>query len=245
MKVLWHLTWDCNIPSILKLGLIPSFLPNKWQIDSANQRSKGKLFLCKGSKKSFWQMTYNDGWVVHPTKPHAAPAWLKVNVSGLKLVADDSDDDQLKGDFYTTQAIPPDRIDLQRFVIEARYPDAPDDMVFAFSRTWQTYRRYWKKRQMEKVFRKMQKVAQDPETTYIVARPEYRMREDAPVCKHNHTHSGPRTAALYGTFPTLICDDCGRWCVAAGRKKWRTDDMNEYIRNTRPLADDLAADEEY
>ena len=40
------------------------------------------------------------------------------------------------------------------------------------------------------------------------------------LCKHEKTGEGPRTPALYGSWETRVCIDCGHWRIF-GEKEWK------------------------
>lgn len=111
---LFHLTWDCHVPSILRLGLIPSYRPNAWAMNAANERSRGKLFLCEEGRRANWYDVYFDDWLERPGWPDnpANLVWLAVEADGLSLNPDvsDSPNDDYTGDFWTTEPIPAHRI---------------------------------------------------------------------------------------------------------------------------------------
>lgn len=110
---LYHLTWACHVESILRDGLIPSHRPNKFAFKAAVERSKGKLFLCRKSRKDYWLMTYQEGWVEEPNdNKDERLVWIVVNCQGLDLKPDESsENDDYTGDFYSRTTIPPDRIE--------------------------------------------------------------------------------------------------------------------------------------
>src|SRR4051812_28797772 len=91
LRFLYHLTWDCNVPSILSNGLIPNGKPNRWMIAAANERSKGKTYLCSQRRREYWEMTYGDGWIERPS-PNSKLVWLKVDCQNIKLTADSGRD---------------------------------------------------------------------------------------------------------------------------------------------------------
>lgn len=52
------------------------------------------------------------------------------------------------------------------------------------------------------------------------------------ACKHPKTvrHEGPRSPALFGSWETEVCGDCGSWRrvidVQGGRKRWHHEPLN-------------------
>jgi hypothetical protein len=109
MITLFHLTWDCNLPSILASGLRPNFRPNKWKINAANNRSRATTFLCTKARTGYWDMTYRDGWVERPT-PGARLVWLRVRVPKHSLVPDRARGEDYRGDFRCACVISPVQI---------------------------------------------------------------------------------------------------------------------------------------
>jgi hypothetical protein len=109
--LLYHLTWDCRVESILFRGLVPSYEPNKWVVRQAVERSVGKLFLCEASRKGFWYDIYSGDYAGWPN-PAASLVWLRVDPSGLLLTPDVANNgvDDYAGDYWTADTIPPERI---------------------------------------------------------------------------------------------------------------------------------------
>lgn len=110
---LYHLTWEPNVESIMRLGLIPNYRPNPWAILAARLRVEGKTFLCNQSRRGYWLMTYQDGWAGYPFG-NANLKWLRVSVLGLEIRMDiaTNPNDDYTGDFYTSLVVPPDRIQV-------------------------------------------------------------------------------------------------------------------------------------
>lgn len=103
-KTLYHWTWDIHVSSILKDGLIPSCRPNKWAIDTASVRSRGKLFVCTKSRIAYWFDVYAGDWAECPEGGKDL-ALLRINAEGLLLTPDLPRSDY-RGDFWTVETIP-------------------------------------------------------------------------------------------------------------------------------------------
>jgi hypothetical protein len=112
--ILYHLTWDSNVAGVLKLGLLPNHVPNRWVIADANERSGGKTYLCTQARRAYWEMTYGDGWVTPPS-PDAELVWLRVDCTDIPLTPDagvdsEGEPEDYEGDFWTRRKIPASRI---------------------------------------------------------------------------------------------------------------------------------------
>lgn len=110
---LYHLTWDCHVPTILAEGIRPNHRPNGWKLRAAVDRSRGKTFLCDEGRMAYWQMTYEDGWVDLPTE-EAELVWLKVNVTELALFGDEPAE-EYQGDYWTDAVIPAERVEVHSY----------------------------------------------------------------------------------------------------------------------------------
>jgi hypothetical protein len=116
--ILYHLTWESRIPSILQHGLVPNGMgnPNKWALEAANKRSEGRLFLCREKSRRSWYDTFTGGWCDSNVENDDL-RWLRVDASGVKLVSDECVIDGVKmyeNDYWTTETIPPERITVMR-----------------------------------------------------------------------------------------------------------------------------------
>lgn len=110
---LYHVTWECNVDSILKLGLVPNHTPNGWVMSGAKARRVGKTFLCTLKRAEYWRMTMYDGWAEPPIPdPKMKIVFIEVDASGIDLTADEEVNEYYEGDFWTDQRIPPDRLEL-------------------------------------------------------------------------------------------------------------------------------------
>lgn len=105
---LYHVTWAGLLPSIRQHGLIPSHTPNAWVVDAANQRSRGRTFLCTQERAEYWAMTMADGYV--RWRDGDDLVILAVDVAGLGLSADSAHGEDYDGDFWTDRPIGPERL---------------------------------------------------------------------------------------------------------------------------------------
>ncbi len=107
--VLYHLTLESNVSSILAHGLMPNHTPNDWVMKAANDRSKRGNFLCTKKRKSQWEDIYSGGWVKRPSKNDRF-VWLRLKVPLTWIVADYSEGENYGGDFICNKVIPPNKI---------------------------------------------------------------------------------------------------------------------------------------
>ena len=105
MTTLFHLTWDCHVASILRMGLIPNHSPNQWVMDAANKRSKRATFLCVRGRMDNWDSIFGGGWVTPPAEG-AKRVWLKVRVPKAWLTPDKAVGEYYDGDFKCRRVIP-------------------------------------------------------------------------------------------------------------------------------------------
>ena len=119
---LYHLTWESNLPSIRKNGIVPNFNPNGWGPKS-KRFSVGRTFLCERHRIKYWRHSLQYRMRDDPGG-HGRIVRLHVLVDGLDIRQDTRQykrkiDGEWKtteifwGDFWTPEIIPPSRIKFQ------------------------------------------------------------------------------------------------------------------------------------
>ena len=92
---------------------VPTYTAERFD-EMLRAQQPDEVFVCTQARRAYWQMTYEDGWVVWPDDDDEL-VWLKVDCKGIKLTADEGVDSEGKpedyrGDFWARRSIPAKRI---------------------------------------------------------------------------------------------------------------------------------------